>query len=625
MPYLGNEPAVAYTSTTKDSFSGDGSTTDFTMSKSANVNAVRVVVENVVQDPSVAYTCSGTTLSFTSAPPTGTNNIYVVHLGPPAATVAPPTTINNATTFGDGADIITASKGTDNVRLGEGAGTAIESGGNYNVAIGKDAGTALTTGDDNVAVGNLALKTNITGNNNVAVGSEALEANTGGNNTGVGYKALEANIGGGNNTALGSFALAANTTGSGNVAIGNDCMDSNTTASDNTAVGTDALQACTTGSSNTAVGRDALTANTTATTNTAVGANTLQANTTGGPNTAVGKGAMASNTTGSTNVAHGFEAMVSNTTASQNTAIGHQAGYSGTTGAENTYLGFQTGYSGTTSLANTMIGRYSGGTTTSSYNTFLGTSAGANITSGAKNTVIGRFNGNQDSVDIRTNDGSVILSNGDGTPVFWHKGNENANILAGPSGGTSWTGASGVRVHSQGGAAQWMTISNTTTNATSETMIVHRIGAVTNGEAIQFYRAGSAVGSITVSSGSTSFNTSSDYRLKENVSDLTGATERLKQLQPKKFSWIDDKLDAADTEGFLAHEVQEIVPKSVAGDKDEMKEDKEGNTVPRYQSIDHSKLVPLLTASLQEAIAKIETLETENTAIKARLDALEAG
>ena len=69
MPYLGNEPAVAYTSTTKDTFSGDASTTDFTMSKSANVNAVRVVVENVVQNPTVAYTCSGTTLSFTSAPP----------------------------------------------------------------------------------------------------------------------------------------------------------------------------------------------------------------------------------------------------------------------------------------------------------------------------------------------------------------------------------------------------------------------------------------------------------------------------------------------------------------------------------------------------------------------------
>lgn len=99
MPYLGNEPATVYTSTTKDSFSGDASTTDFTLSKAGNNNSLRVVVENVVQDPGVAYTCVGTTLSFTSAPPTGTNNIYVVHLGPPAATIAPPSTINNATTF----------------------------------------------------------------------------------------------------------------------------------------------------------------------------------------------------------------------------------------------------------------------------------------------------------------------------------------------------------------------------------------------------------------------------------------------------------------------------------------------------------------------------------------------
>ena len=79
MPYLGNGPALAYTSTTKDSFSGDASTTDFTLSKVGNNNALRVVVENVVQDPGVAYTCVGTTLSFTSAPPTGTSNIYVVH------------------------------------------------------------------------------------------------------------------------------------------------------------------------------------------------------------------------------------------------------------------------------------------------------------------------------------------------------------------------------------------------------------------------------------------------------------------------------------------------------------------------------------------------------------------
>ena len=87
MPYLITD-ATAYASTTKDTFSGDASTT-FALSKAGNNNTLRMVVENVVQDPGVAYTCVGTTLSFTSAPPTGTNNIYVVHLGPPAATINP--------------------------------------------------------------------------------------------------------------------------------------------------------------------------------------------------------------------------------------------------------------------------------------------------------------------------------------------------------------------------------------------------------------------------------------------------------------------------------------------------------------------------------------------------------
>ena len=101
MAYQGNAPATVYTSTTKDTFSGDGSTTAFTLSRAATQNAIRVVVANVVQDPGVAYTCVGATLTFTSAPPSGTNNIYVVHLGPPAATISSPlgglTDVSNAT------------------------------------------------------------------------------------------------------------------------------------------------------------------------------------------------------------------------------------------------------------------------------------------------------------------------------------------------------------------------------------------------------------------------------------------------------------------------------------------------------------------------------------------------
>jgi hypothetical protein len=99
MPYQGNTPVESYIATVKDSFNGNGSTTAFTMSKPTQVNDVRVVVENVIQDPSVAYTVSGTTITFTSAPPSGTNNIYVIHLGPAVATAQPPAEIADATTF----------------------------------------------------------------------------------------------------------------------------------------------------------------------------------------------------------------------------------------------------------------------------------------------------------------------------------------------------------------------------------------------------------------------------------------------------------------------------------------------------------------------------------------------
>ena len=159
---------------------------------------------------------------------------------------------------------------------------------------------------------------------------------------------------------------------------------------------------------------------------------------------------------------------------------------------------------------------------------------------------------------------------------------------------------------------------------------------------VQFKHGGSTtVGSIVTAASSTTYNTSSDYRLKENIQNISDGITRVKQLSPKRFNFIVD----ADTtvDGFLAHEAATVVPEAVTGvkdglevwtEKDELPEgvsvgdnklDDDGNTIPEYQGIDQSKLVPLLTAALQEAISKIETLETENTAIKARLDALEAG
>ena len=136
--------------------------------------------------------------------------------------------------------------------------------------------------------------------------------------------------------------------------------------------------------------------------------------------------------------------------------------------------------------------------------------------------------------------------------------------------------------------------------------------------AIFMNSSASNVGTIYSDSSSTAYNTSSDYRLKENVVDITGAITRVKQLAPKRFNFIIAPEKTVD--GFLAHEAQAVVPESVTGEKDEV--DDNGKAV--IQGIDQAKLVPLLTAALKESIAKIETLETEMTALKARVTALEA-
>ena len=148
--------------------------------------------------------------------------------------------------------------------------------------------------------------------------------------------------------------------------------------------------------------------------------------------------------------------------------------------------------------------------------------------------------------------------------------------------------------------------------------------------AIQFVRGTSTVGTIQTTTTGTSYNTSSDYRLKENIVSLDNASTRVNQLQVHRFNFINDPDTTVD--GFLAHEVQEIVPEAVTGERDGTKTeqvvdennqpilDGEGNptfqTVPVYQVIDQSKLVPLLTAALQEALAKIETLEARITALE---------
>jgi len=113
------------------------------------------------------------------------------------------------------------------------------------------------------------------------------------------------------------------------------------------------------------------------------------------------------------------------------------------------------------------------------------------------------------------------------------------------------------------------------------------------------------VGRISTSGSATSYVTSSDYRLKENIVPISESLSRLNQLKPSRFNFIEEPGKVVD--GFIAHEVQDIVPEAIVGEKDEV--DEEGGIVP--QGIDQAKLVPLLVAAVQELEARVKELENK--------------
>jgi hypothetical protein len=131
-----------------------------------------------------------------------------------------------------------------------------------------------------------------------------------------------------------------------------------------------------------------------------------------------------------------------------------------------------------------------------------------------------------------------------------------------------------------------------------------------NGNPAGFFNsAGSLVGRISTNNTTTTYATSSDYRLKHDIQPMTGALAKVAQLKPVTYKW---NVDDSQSQGFIAHELQEVVPECVTGEKDAV--DADGN--PQYQGIDTSFLVATLTAAIKEQQAII-------TALTARVEALE--
>jgi len=154
-------------------------------------------------------------------------------------------------------------------------------------------------------------------------------------------------------------------------------------------------------------------------------------------------------------------------------------------------------------------------------------------------------------------------------------------------------------------------------NGYSTLSIGHTTGTGSGAQYLQFSYNGTGIGSIT-QNGTTAvaYNTSSDYRLKEDIQPMTGALAKVAALKPCTYKW---KADGSDGEGFIAHELAEVVPQCVTGEKDAVNED--GSIKP--QGIDTSFLVATLTAAIQEQQALIDAQQAALTALTARVEALE--
>ena len=217
----------------------------------------------------------------------------------------------------------------------------------------------------------------------------------------------------------------------------------------------------------------------------------------------------------------------------------------------------------------------------------------------------------------------VMLAAGSaGSPSLYFSGDTNTGMWSPAADTLAWStgGTERARIDTTGnvlfnsaslGFGNQKTVQIQT--ASTGLVSIQHLNTETSGAAYMWlvYNGG-AIGSIT-QNGTTgvAYNTTSDYRLKENIVPIGSSVTRLLQLKPSRFNFKADPDRTVD--GFIAHEAQEVVPECVTGTKDAV--DADGN--PVMQGIDQSKLVPLLTAALQEALQQIEALTARVTALEA--------
>jgi hypothetical protein len=248
---------------------------------------------------------------------------------------------------------------------------------------------------------------------------------------------------------------------------------------------------------------------------------------------------------------------------------------------------------------------------------------------GTSTSALSGLNGDLVLIPRTSDTGSILFYTGNGTAAERMRIDSSGGLRVGLS-TNIFNAASAEKLSVKNtGVGAAVTFESTDVTGGYPIMYIRSTDIAASQTAVYFYRTNTVIGSISTTASSTAYNTSSDYRLKTDAQPMVGASDRVLALKPVNFEWISS---GERVDGFLAHEAQAVVPECVTGTKDGMEDyeitpavlDDDGNvtteavmgTRPVMQGIDQSKLVPLLTAALQEAL-------TEISALKARVTALE--